>query len=110
MRKIIKEILEAESRVNATVQEARQRASEMRQAAEREMSEKIGAARRQAQGIIHAGVEQARKEGEQIREETLRRADHQETVLRDGQADAIEDLVAGICGVILRTEHEMEGP
>jgi len=110
MRKIIKEILEAESRVSATLQEAHQRASEMRSVAEREMSEKVSEARRQAQGIVQAAVEQARKDAEQIRDETLRRADQQETVLRDGQAGAIEGLVAKICTVILSTEYEMEGP
>jgi len=110
MRKIVKEILEAESRVSATLQEAREQASEMRRSVEREMSEKVSDARRQAQGVVQAAVERARKEAEQIREETLRRADQEENVLLDGKAEAIEDLVSRICTVILSTEDEMEGP
>jgi V/A-type H+-transporting ATPase subunit G/H len=109
MRKIVKEILEAESRVNATLQEARQKASERRQLAEREMSEEVSDARRQGQGIVQAAVEQAREEAEQIREETIRRADQEESTLLDGKADAIDGLVARVCAVVLSTEYEMEG-
>lgn len=108
MRKIVKEILEAESRVGAILQQARERASEMRRSAESEISEETGAARQQARGIVQAAVAEAGRESEQIREEALRRADRQAEALRNGRTDVIEDLVTRICKVILSTECEMD--
>jgi vacuolar-type H+-ATPase subunit H len=108
MRKIVREILETESRVDAILKEARQRALEMRRSAEKEMSETISDARRQAREIVQVAVEEAKKEAERIREETLRNAEAQQTALLDGMAEAIDGLVARICAVIRTTECQTD--
>jgi len=108
MRKIVKEIFEAEARVNAILREARERAAEIRRSAEKEMSEQVSDARRQALGMVQGAVEEARKEVAGIREEALRRADQQGSALRSGKAEAMDDLVNRVCAVILNTECEMD--
>jgi len=108
MRKIVKEILETESRIGEILQQARQKASEMRLVADRETSEQIGDARREARGIVQAAVEEAQKESEQIRVQTLTRADQRASASLDGKTDRIEDLVTRLCAVILNVESEMD--
>lgn len=108
MRKIVKEILEAESRVSTILRQAREQAAQVRRSAEKEMSERISDARRQAQEIMQAAVAETGEEAERIRAEALRRADQQGSALRDGKAEVMEDLLDRICAVILNTECEMD--
>jgi vacuolar-type H+-ATPase subunit H len=104
MRKIVKEILETESKVGDILRQARQKASDMRHAAENEASKQISDARQEARGIIQNAVEDAKKEAERIREQMLSQADQQGSTLLDGKADAIEGLVDRICDIILTAE------
>ncbi len=108
MRQIVKDILETESRIREILDQARQKASEIRLAAEKEVSEQVRVARQQAQGIIQAEVEEARKKSQQIREETLGRADQQMHASFDGKKQAVDDLVTRICAVIVNPECEMD--
>ncbi|MEN6578196.1 MAG: hypothetical protein ABFD90_17760 [Phycisphaerales bacterium] len=109
MRKIVKEILETESKIGEILQQARQKASEMRLAADKEASEQIGDARQEARGIVQAAVEEAAKESEQIQAQTLRQADQQAHALFDGKTDVIEDLVTRLCAIVLNVGSEMDG-
>jgi vacuolar-type H+-ATPase subunit E/Vma4 len=109
MRKIVREILETESRIGEILQEARQKASEMKLAADKEASEQVAEARQQARGIVQAAEEEAKKESERIGTETLERAQQQADALLDGKAEAIDDLVTRICDVLLNVEPEMDG-
>jgi vacuolar-type H+-ATPase subunit H len=108
MRRIVKEIFDAESRVDAILQQARERAAEIRRAADKEMSERVSDARRQAQGIAQAVVEEARKEVAGIREDALRRADQQGSALRSDKAEVMDELLNRICAALLNTEREMD--
>jgi F-type H+-transporting ATPase subunit b len=108
MRKIVKDILEAESRVDDILREARERASQMRLTAEKQVSEKMAGARREAQEIVQTAAEQARVEAERIRAETLKRAERQGADLLGGRAGAVDDLVARICTVVLSTERGLD--
>lgn len=109
MRKIVKEILETESKIGEILQQARQKASEMRLAADKEASEQIGDARQEARGIVQAAVEEAAKESEQFQARTLRQADQQAHTLFDGKTDVIEDLVTRLCAIVLNVGSEMDG-
>ncbi len=108
MRKIVKEILETESRIGEILQQARHRASEVRLAADKEASERTAEARQEARGIVQAAEAEARKESERIHAETLDQARRQADALLDGKTEAIEDLVARIGAVILNVESEMD--
>ena len=104
MRKIVQEVIEAEGRAGAVLEEARARASERKRSADAEISEKIAEARRQAQEVLHTTVEEAEKEAQRLRAQAIERADRQAEELRDGRTDVMEDLVNRICRVILSTE------
>jgi len=108
MRRIIREIFDAESKVDAVLQQARERAADIRRAADKEVSERASDARRQAQGMVQAAAQEARKEVAGIQAEALRRADQQATALRNGKAEAMDDLLNRICAAILNTECEMD--
>ena len=108
MKKIIKEVLEAEERVDAVLRQARESAAEAVSLAEREAAEKLSHAKESARGIIQTAVEDAEKEAKHIREETLKQADQQQNALLHDKADVMEDLVGRICRIILATEHEAD--
>jgi len=108
MRKIVKEILEAESRVSTILQEARQKASEIRDSAEREASRKMSDAREKALTIVQTAAEEARKEAERIREERLSLASQQGQALLDARQEVIVDLVDRVCAVILTTDCQTD--
>ena len=110
MRKIVKEILETESRIGEILQQARQQASEMRLAADKEASDRTAQARQQAREIVQAVEEEAQRESERLAAETLEQAERQAQALLDGKAKAIEGLVSRICDVVLSVEPEMDGP
>ncbi len=104
MRRIVQDILEAEARVSAVLEQARQNALEKRRAAEQEISEQMSAARREGREIVRQAVEEARREAERMRVETLERADRQGSALFGGRTEAIEDVVSRICTIVLSTE------
>lgn len=106
MKKIIAEVLRAEEKVGRVLKQARQEASEIARSAEQEISEKMTVARQQALDIVKNAVEDAKKEGERIRDETLERADREKDTLLTSNEDAIEGLVDNICGIVLTTGHE----
>ena len=66
----------------------------------------MGNARQEALDLTKNAVEDAKKEGERIREETLKQADLEKDILLKSNEDAIDGLVDNICGIILTTEHE----
>jgi len=108
MRPIVKEVLEAEARVDAIVQEARRKGSEIRRSAEKQMSETIGHAREQARQIIQDAVVEAEGQADRIRAERLEQADRQGAALLGGETKKIGDLVDRICDIILTTESETD--
>lgn len=104
MRQIVKDILETESKIREILEQARQKASQTKLAAEKEASEQVGSAGQQARAIVQTEVEEARKKSQQIREETLARADRQECASLDEKKEAMADLVARICAVVLNPD------
>jgi len=106
MKRIIEEVLQAEEKVGTILKQARERTSETARSAEKEISEKMGIARQEALDLTKNAVEDAKKEGERIREETLKQADLEKDILLKSNEDAIDGLVDNICGIILTTEHE----
>lgn len=107
MKEIIREVLEAEKRVDAILKEARQRASEMRRAAEEEIAQRIGQARQEAREVLQAAAEEARREAERLADEKLAQADQQRSALLDRNVDAVEHLVEDICRLVLSTERQV---
>ena len=108
MRQIVKDIIETESKIRETLDQARREAAEIRLAAEKDASEQVSGASGQAREIIQAAAQEAKKKSQQIREETLRQADQQADASADGKKGALEDLVTRICAVVLNTESEMD--
>lgn len=106
MKRIIEEVLQAEEKVGTILKQARQEASETARSSEHEISEKMTDARQQALDLIKNAVEDAKKQGEHIRDETLSQADREKDILLKDNEDAIESLVDNICGIILTTEYE----
>jgi vacuolar-type H+-ATPase subunit E/Vma4 len=109
MKQIIKEVFEAEQKVNEILKQARSRATEIRRSAEKENSEKVSEAKRQAREIIQSAVEEAKKEAEQLRREELKQAEQEEEDLLRSNEDAIDNLVDHICRLIISTEYDGEG-
>ncbi|MBN1627146.1 MAG: hypothetical protein JW944_11530 [Deltaproteobacteria bacterium] len=106
MKEIIAEVFQAEEKVNRILQQARTRASEIKGAAEKEASQKIIEAQEKAREIIQTTVEEAKKEAELIREERLKKADQQRELLRHQHTDSLNNLVEGICNMILTTDQD----
>jgi hypothetical protein len=53
--------------------------------------------------MVQAAVEEAKKEAESIAKEKLELLDSRKDTLLNNRADAIDNLVGEICGVILTT-------
>jgi vacuolar-type H+-ATPase subunit H len=106
MKQIIEEVLQAEEKVGAILDEARNKASEISRSAEKEVSARISDAREQARELIKAAVEDAKKEGQRIGEEKLKAADGEKDALLKNNAETTSNLVANICKIVLTTEHE----
>lgn len=104
MKRIIEDVLEAEERVGAIIEEARERAAEIRRSAESESSRKISDAKDKTREMAHAVVEEARKEAERLSKEKLEQVDRRKDTLVKNRAEVIEDLVEKICEMILTTE------
>lgn len=109
MKRIIEEVLQAEKKVSTDLEQARQKASEILQSAEKEISVKMGDAREKARGIIQTAVEDAKKEAEFIRTESLKEADRQKESLLKNNESSIDALVDDICRIILTTESGRNG-
>jgi len=106
MKEIIKEVLQAEENAGAILQQARERAAEMIRTVDKENAEKIREAQGRAQEIIRTTVDEARQEGEQLREEKLKQAAGEKDNLLHDKMEAITHLVDRVCAVILATEFE----
>lgn len=108
MKRIIKDVLEAEEKVDAILKKAHEKASEIRRSAEDEISEKTNEARQTAREIVQAAVEDAKKEAESIRLQKLELVDVEKNDLLSGGTDdkkaVIDGLVNEICNVITMTE------
>jgi vacuolar-type H+-ATPase subunit H len=104
MKRIIEEVLEAEEKISADLETARRKASEILQSAEKEISEKMGDAKEKARGIIQSAVEEAKKEAEFVRTQSLKEADREKETLLKNNADKINALVDDISKIILTTE------
>ena len=103
MKQIIKEILEAEERVNSALQQARQRAAEIRLAAETEISGRTNDAKQEAREIVQTTVDEAKQEAQRIREERLRQADREQEALLDSRTGSRQELVDRLCATIMTT-------
>ena len=103
MKQIIKEILEAEERVNNALQQARQKAAEIRLAAETEISARINEAKQEAREIVQTAVDEAKQEAQRIREARLREADREQEALLDSRTSSRQELVDRLCASIMTT-------
>ena len=101
MKQIIKEVLDAEERLGATLQQAREQASGIKRAAEAEAAERVGQAREQARRIIREAVQDAEEEGQRLRAEKLAQADRQRDTLLNSHAAAMQELVDQIQELII---------
>lgn len=108
MKQIVKEILEAEERVNSVLQQAREKAAEIRLTAETEISDRTNEARRKAQEIVQTTVDEAKKEAQRIREERLRQADQQQEGLLHSRTDVREELVDRLCATVMTTTGRID--
>ena len=104
MRRIIEEVLQAEDRANAVLNQARDRASEIGRSADQEISARMVQARDRAQVIVRTAVEQARMETERLREERLRQAGQEHEALLNPQPEILDALVGAICDLIVTPE------
>jgi len=108
MKRIIKEVFQAEQRVDEILKQARNKASEIRRSVEQENSEKISDAKQKAREIIQTAVEDAKKEAERIRREKLEQAKQEKDSLLNNKNEAIDKLVDRICGIVITTEYDKD--
>jgi vacuolar-type H+-ATPase subunit H len=108
MKEVIKEVLQAEEKVNSIIEEARNKAAEIRKAADKEVSEKVRQAEQQAQEILKNTVEDSKKQAEQIRRERIEQGWHDNESLMQNNTDKINKLVDDICKLVLKTEFEKD--
>lgn len=108
MKEVIKEVLQAEEKVNSIIEEARNKAAEIRKAADKEVSEKVRQAEQQAQEILKNTVEESKKQAEQIRRERIEQGRHDNESLMQNNTDKINKLVDDICELVLKTEFEKD--
>ena len=106
MKRIIEEVFQAEEKVGAILDEARNKASEISRSAEKEVSARINDAREQTRELIKAAVEDAKKEGQRIGDEKIKAADGEKDALLKNNAETTRNLVDNICKIVLTTEHE----
>lgn len=106
MKQIIGEVFQAEEKVGIILEQARNKASEIRRSVEKEVVEKMSDAKQKAREVIQTTVEDAKKEAELIKEEKLKRADHENDALLSNNTDTINNLVDNICNIILTTEYD----
>jgi len=104
MKQIIEEVLQAEAKVNTSLQEARSQATAIRAAAEKEAAAQLNKAREQGREIVQTAVEQAKREAEQIRREKLAQAEAACDTLLNSHSEIMDRLVDELCQVILSTE------
>ena len=71
MKRIIEDVLEAEERVGAIIEEARDKAAEIKRSAENESSQKISDAKHKAREMAQMAVEEAKREAERLSKEKL---------------------------------------
>ncbi|UCF14947.1 MAG: hypothetical protein JSW59_16175, partial [Phycisphaerales bacterium] len=81
MKRIIKDVLEAEEKVGAILKQAREKASEIKRSVENEITEKTNEARQSAREVVQTAVEDAKKEAERIRAEKLELVDSEKDFL-----------------------------
>jgi F0F1-type ATP synthase membrane subunit b/b' len=109
MKRIIEEVLEAEEKISADLKQARQKATEIVKSAEKEISEKMADTREKARGIIQSAIEEAKKEAEFVKRESLKEADREKEALLKSNADKIDTLVDDVSKIILTTEANRNG-
>jgi vacuolar-type H+-ATPase subunit H len=104
MKQIIEEVLQAEAKVNTSLQEARSQAAAIRAAAEKQAAAMLNEAREQGREIVQTAVEQAKQEAERLRTEKLAQADAACDTLLNSHTETMDKLVDELCQVILSTE------
>ncbi|MBC8217922.1 MAG: hypothetical protein H8E73_05600 [Planctomycetes bacterium] len=108
MKRIIEEVLQAEERVGAIINDARDRAAEIKRSAEKEISQKTSDAKQKGREMVQTAVEEAKKEAERISKDKIELIDHQKDALLNNRAAEIDNLVGEICEMILTTECEKD--
>ena len=109
MKRIIEEILEVEEQLKRVITDARAEAAAIKNSADKDMSEKLNQAKEQTRQIYQATVEEAKKQAEGLAAEKLQQAEKHKTAMFEENADKIERLVRDICGIIVKTEYDMDG-
>ena len=105
MKRIIEDVLQAEQKVSAALNQTREKASEIIRSAEKEMTEKMAEAREKSREIMQATVEEAKREAERLREERIKQVEQEKDALLSSHTDATDALVDNICRIVLNTEN-----
>jgi len=108
MKKVIKEVLDVEEKVNAVIKQAQAKASEIKIAADKDMSEKITKAKEQGRELLQTIVADAKKEACRLGDENIKQAKEKRAALMSRNLEKIDVLVDDICKIILTTNYETD--
>jgi len=109
MKEVVNEILSAEKKVQASLDEARHRAAHMREECEREVASIIADAEAKALEITERTVAAARSDARLQREKTLEQAQEDNRLLSERCADAIESLSDELTRLVISTRPPDNG-
>ncbi|MBA7713958.1 hypothetical protein ES703_122969 [subsurface metagenome] len=109
MKEIMNEILQAERKVEETLQKAREKAAEIKLQAEKNASQKIEEARRKAKEFFLAGVEEAKQKAMRIRDGKLKKAEEESEEIRSSNRIIIENLIQEIVRLVIQTVYDEKG-
>jgi vacuolar-type H+-ATPase subunit H len=106
MKEVVDEILAAEKKVDALLDEARQEAARIRQESEKEATALVSAAQEQAQEHLRSAVTAAREEAQRSRDTAFAESRKQQQELRDRNHGALDTLVSEIVTLITSSEQQ----
>ena len=106
MRDIVREILQAEKRVEELLQQAREKASNITAQAEKEANRKVAEARDRAQEIVRQTVQRTRREVEEIRKSTIEEAERKSRDSTSRSGLHLDDLADQVARMVMQTDIE----
>jgi len=105
MKDVVNEILQAEEKVEESLQKAREEAAGYKKDADREVNSIIGKAREKAQDSIREAVEEAKREAGIARNEAIKKAEEESRKLIDRNRAHIGELVEEIVTLVIGEDY-----
>jgi vacuolar-type H+-ATPase subunit H len=104
MKEILTDILNTEKQVEETLHKVQEKASQIKAETEKEATSQITAARNRAQELVLEARNRAKTEGEQVRQESLKKVTDFNDHFIDQNKKEIDVLIKEIVNIVTKTD------